>query len=173
MNFLKSKRARVSAIVGGFVGIIGIALAAFLITSEISGNVTFDDANVDYSVAVSSPTSTGGMVCNVDNDERNITVSPVVKRFTSPGQTSEVRDQSCVVRIAVTNDGDVPLRVAGNGTALLAPQNGIAVTNPTANPGNGSVPVGGTAVYTVTLVPGPNTTAGPITGQLQFEEAAA
>ena len=169
-NLLKSKRARVAVIVGGALGIVGIALAAFVLTATVSGGVTFRDQDADFRVAASGTVGTNGMDCTNTGitDGNNISVNPVIARFTSPGQPPQVPAQRCTVAVRIDNTGDVPLGVNGNFSAPA----GITPAF-TGGPGNGVIAAGSGADYTITLTvaDGSQPAQGPISGQLQLTSA--
>lgn len=169
MNFLKSKRARVAAIIGAGLGIAGIALAAFLFTSTISGALGTSNGTADYSVDATASGAQGGMVCNADGNGRDVIVNPTVKQYTAvnaqSGGAAQVPAQECTITMTVTNTGTQALQPTGfavNGAGPIQVQ-------PQAAPG--AINGGQSADYVVKLVVPQGTTpvtGGPITGQLTF-----
>lgn len=167
MSFLKSKRAKVAGIIGAALGIVGIALAAFLFTSTISGTLGTDNRTADYSVDATAA-GDGTMVCNADGNGRDVIVNPTIRQYTATGATNgnaQVPAQSCDVTMTVTNTGTQALQPTGfavNGAGPIQVQ-------PTAAPG--VIPGGQTGEYKVKLVvPQGNApvTGGQITGQITF-----
>ncbi|MFC5063233.1 hypothetical protein [Actinomycetospora atypica] len=166
-NLLKSKRARVAVIVGGALGIVGIALAAFLLTATVTGGVTFRDQNADFRVSASGTLGTNGMDCTNSRvtDGNNISINPVIARFTSPGKPAQVPAQQCTVAVRIDNTGSVPLAVDGTFSAPAGVTFAFG-----GGPANGSIPAGGRADYTVNLdvAAGSQPSAGLITGELRL-----
>ena len=169
-NLLKGKRARVAVIVGGALGIVGIALAAFLLTATVSGGVTFRDQDADFRVAASGTVGTGGMDCTNTRvtDGNNVSINPVIARFTSPGQPPEVPAQQCTVAVRIDNTGDVPLKVDGT----FSTPSGVGYTFG-GGPANGTIAAGSGADYTINLsvANGGQPAAGDITGELRLTSA--
>ena len=169
-NLLKSKRARIAVIVGGALGIVGIALAAFMLTATVTGGVTFRDQDADFRVAASGTVGTNGMDCTKTGvtDGNNVSVNPVVARFTSPGQLPQVPAQRCTVAVRIDNTGAVPLSVNGNFSAPA----GIEFTFG-GGPANGTIAAGSGAEYTINLsvAAGSQPVAGPIDGKLLLTSA--
>ena len=169
-NLLKSKRARVAVIVGGALGIVGIALAAFMLTATVTGNVTFRDQDANFRVAASGTVGTNGMDCTDTRvtDGNDLSINPVIARFTSPGQSPQVPAQQCRVAVRIDNIGAVPLRINGN----FSPPTGIGFAF-TGGPSDGVIAAGAAANYTIDLsvAAGSQPVAGPITGELSLTSA--
>lgn len=169
--------SRSKKIVGGIVGfavtfIAGVAVAAILLSTTITGNATIRNAPgeptpdpVSSRAVSASGSNTGALDCRqvgVSADSATLTFKPVLTR-PADGQTG---NESCTVTIKVRNTGTTTLTVDGS-SGFEAPVGwnvggirGDAVTGPIA--------AGEVKSATVTVTATPAAAEGDFSGKLVY-----
>lgn len=170
--------SRSKKIVGGIVGfavtfIAGVAVAAILLSTTITGNATIrtapgeptPDPVTSRSVSASG-THTGGLDCRqvgVSADWSTLTFKPVLTR-PAGGQTG---NESCTVTMKVRNTGTSTLTVDGS-SGFTAPA-GWRVGGISGDAVTGPIAPGQVKSATVTLTATPAAEEGEFSGKLVYK----
>lgn len=125
MNSIITRNRRkltVGAIIGSILGVSGIAIAAILLTTTITGTIAYGETTVSSNVGASDAEGTGGVTCSATDDGTAVALAVEIKTITGGGQTQSVPG-SCEVAVTVGNNGGEPVTVNGGGlVATLLPQ---------------------------------------------------
>ena len=163
----RKKAAVVAGIVGGLFGVAGIAVAAMLLTTTISGTVSFADTAATQTVSDVSGTN-DGLDCTsaaAANGGAGITVNPKIKRINQVQQAG-----SCLITGTLNNTGQAALRLVSVGIDNTPPGYTLEFTNVT--PGE-TIAGGASKVITVRLSATATAPVGAFTAKLTTEVVGA
>lgn len=175
------KRKRKAATVGGMiaaaiVGAGGVAIAAILPTTNITGATTVTTVNTSNDIDVSASSADGSrLICSpisVSDDNVTLTLNPKLTKPVGGANSSGVPIDGgrCTVKLAVKNTGDTPIRLDANQTTVQFPA-GWTVESFT-GPATGSIAPNATAEADAVIVATYDAVAGPISGKLVYTDAA-
>ena len=176
-------RKRKAGVVGGVIGTVvalggGVALAAILLTTNVTGATTVTEVNTRNDIDVTASSADGSrLVCSpisIDDDNTTLNLNPKLsKPVGGPNSngTAPIAGGTCTVKLTVKNTGDVPIRLDTVQTVVTFPQ-GWSVTR-FEGPATGSIAVGATAVAEADITANQDAVSGPITGKLVYTDAPA
>jgi archaellum component FlaG (FlaF/FlaG flagellin family) len=151
----------------------GVALAAILLTTTISGKATINEVTTSNSLDVSATSADGSALkCNVSVNEDNtqLEINPVLTKLVGGGNASGVPipGGECTLTIKVKNSGDTTIRV--DGSSILTVPDGW-----TGGPYTGlETPIakGETGTVTAKITANQDAKAGDFGGKLVYTDAA-
>lgn len=157
------RRLGIGAVVGTLLGVGGVALAAILLTTTVTGTVGYSGTVVASQLGNVSVTGDGGVSCSRDNrtkTDTSIAVNAEVQRLVGGG-TAESVPGTCLISLVINNTGAEPLTVVGPGIVEAAPlPAGWTITGQSAN--RTTIPVDRQARFMATLTAGPDAEAGAL-----------
>jgi hypothetical protein len=171
----KRKVITVAAIAGTILGAAGVALAAILLTTNITGQASVSTVNTANDLDVTASAVNGSQLdcsdINVSSDNTTLTFNPKLTKPAGGSNASNVPvpGGTCTINLAVKNTGDTVIKLDQSST-VTAP----AGWNITALTGNalGSIQPNATANATATLSATGAAVAGPVGGKLVYTDAA-
>ncbi len=178
----RGRKRKVSAVVGivtaAALAAGGVALAAILLTTNVTGTATVNEVDTSNDIEVAASSVSGSRLdCSgveIDADNVTLTLNPALTKPVAgphPTRTAPIAGGVCTITLTVTNTGDVPIRLDAGQTVAQFPT-GWAVTR-FEGPATGSIAVGATAVAEADITAAQNAVTGPITGKLVYTDAPA
>lgn len=153
----RNRKRTFAAILGGLLGLAGIALAAALLTATISGSTSYADTTGGFKIDAVTGSGNGSVNCadSAKVNDNEFRIRAVVKRV-----NGDVQPGSCQVKVNMSNPGNTAINFTGGGVTLPAGWSTSGESGPaTLAPG-----VSGT--YLVTLNAGAQAEKGAITGSI-------
>lgn len=175
MGYISRNRRKFT--IGGLLGLLGgagVATAAILLTTTITGNATVNSIATSNSVAVTASAVSGSQLdctdVHVTDDSKTLTVNPVLTKHVGGSNSTgaPVPGGTCTITLTVHNTGNTPLKVDGSSAISALPTG----WNTTAFIGNALSPIaaGATATLAVTLSADQNAISGKFSGQLVYSD---
>lgn len=165
MKFLNTRPKKIAAVIGSILAVAGVAFAALLFTTTISGQTAFSDSTAGARIVKVDAGGNGGVTCtaraNGGEDaaaKAVLSVSPTVKRI-----NEKVQPGTCTVIATVQNTGTEPVKF-GQFTATVP----AGWTFDYKGDGPATIPPGQSAAYSAIMQATTDATVGAIRGELTF-----
>lgn len=173
-------RKRKTATVFGLItaaalGAGGVALAAILLTTNITGAATINDVDTANDVEVSASAASGSQLdCSnikISPDNATLEFNPVLNKPKGGGNASGVpiAGGDCTITLQVSNVGDTSIRL--DGSSKVTGPKGWIIGTPT-GPALGTIASGKTATATIPIKANQDAEAGAFGGKLVYTDAA-
>jgi len=177
MGFVNNHRRvlTIGGIVGSTVALGGVAVAAILLTTEVSGKATIQEVRTSNSIELKVVSENGSRLdCQdlaVSRGSKLITFNPKLTKPVGGPNSSNVPipGGTCTITAIVTNTGDTAIQVDPSSNFILP--EGWKVT-PVSGDATYPIPSGKEAQFTVTITATDAAQPGPVSGQIVYAEAA-
>ncbi len=173
----KRKTATVVGLIGAAVlGAGGVALAAILLTTNITGTATVNEVNTANDLDVTATSADGSQLkCNVNisDDNKTLTFNPVLTKPVGGSNSSgaPIAGGDCTVTLTVKNIGNTVIKLDGSSGITQFPAGWTAT--PIAGNALNPIPAGATATATIKVTATQSAVGGPIQGKLVYTDAPA
>lgn len=150
----------------------GVALAAILLTTTITGQTTIKQISTSNDVDVTATSENGSALkCNVvlSNDDTSLQINPELTKQVGGGNASGVPipGGTCTLTFTVRNTGDTTIKVDSTSDLILpagwskGPIEGLQTP----------IAKGETGTITAVITANEDATEGPVTGKLVYTDA--
>lgn len=153
----KNRKRTFIALLGGALGLVGIGLAAALLTATISGSTSYADTTGGFKIDAVTGSNAGTVNCADSSkvNDNEFRIRAVVQRV-----NGVVQPGSCQIKVNMTNPGNTAINFTGGGVTLPAGWSTSGESGPT------TLAPGQTGTYTVTLNASDTAAKGEITGSI-------
>lgn len=154
----KNRKRTLAAMLGGALGIVGIGLAAALLSISISGSTGYADTNGGIAIAAASGTKGETVDCTATTkvNDNAFRVRAVVQRV-----NGEVQPGSCELTVSIKNPGNTPVALTGATLNVPGGWTWAATSAPT-----GTIPAGDSVAFKAKLTASADAAAGEVTGSI-------